>query len=226
MQPEGVIHQNRFSRLKCGFCGMARPGYETWTTKESTISGLDGVYTRMLRKVFNISWKSHTPNAVLYGNISPHSTTIIATQGPFCWPPAHDLLFWQATYGKRYHGRPWKKYPDVLCNDTGLNKNALKVAMDDRKGWRPGIDLGRQVCRQVTILVNVMVMVMVYSYGYVYSYCYGYTVTVMVMVYSYCYGYGLQLLLWLWFTVIVMVKVWAKLNIMARAVVMTRVGNK
>ena len=36
-------------------------GAETWTLKKADIRALDGVYTRMLRRVFSISWKSHTP---------------------------------------------------------------------------------------------------------------------------------------------------------------------
>ena len=51
-------------------------GCETWTLKESLIKELDGLYTRMLRRVFNVHWKSHTTNVVLYGNIPKLSTTI------------------------------------------------------------------------------------------------------------------------------------------------------
>ena len=52
-------------------------GAETWTLKKADIRALDGVYTRMLRRVFGISWKSHTPNFVFIqpGNIPPVTDT-------------------------------------------------------------------------------------------------------------------------------------------------------
>ena len=50
-------------------------GAKTSTLKKADTRALDGVYTRMLRRVFGISWKSHTPNSVLYGNIPPVTLT-------------------------------------------------------------------------------------------------------------------------------------------------------
>ena len=44
-------------------------GSETWSLKVSDSRTIDGVYTRMLRRVCNISWKSHIPNTVLYGTM-------------------------------------------------------------------------------------------------------------------------------------------------------------
>ena len=41
-------------------------GSETWTLNKSDIRVLDEVYTRMLRRLLDISWQSHTTNAVLY----------------------------------------------------------------------------------------------------------------------------------------------------------------
>ena len=40
--------------------------------KKSDIRTLDGFYTRVLRRVFGISWKSHTPNFVLYSPVIFH----------------------------------------------------------------------------------------------------------------------------------------------------------
>ena len=55
-------------------------GAETWTLKKADIRALDGVHTRMLRRVFDISWKSHTPNSVIYGKIpSVTDTTVYRT---------------------------------------------------------------------------------------------------------------------------------------------------
>ena len=122
-------------------------GCETWTLKESLIKELDGLYTRMLRRVFNVHWKSHTTNVVLYGNIPKLSTTIKKRRLRFAGhirrhddQPVHHLLFWQPSYGKRYHGRPRKTYPDVIFQDTGMSRDAVQRAMLDRDRWRDVVD--------------------------------------------------------------------------------------
>ena len=135
-------------------------GAETWTLKKADTRALDGVYTRMLRRVFGISWKSHTPNSVLYGNIPPVTDTIKTRRLRFAGhvyrlqdQPAQQLLFWQPSYGHRYRGRPHKTFSDVLQEDTGLDPDKLRWLMSDRDKWRSAvtklvpdfiwIDLGR-----------------------------------------------------------------------------------
>ena len=44
-------------------------GCESWSLTESMEKSLNGTYTRMLRKVLNVHWSSHTPNEQLYGNL-------------------------------------------------------------------------------------------------------------------------------------------------------------
>ena len=121
-------------------------GAETWTLKKADIRALDGVYTRMLRRVFGISWKSHTPNSVLYGNIPPVTDTIKTRRLRFAGhvyrlqdQPAQQLLFWQPSYGRRYQGRPHKTFPDVLQEDTGLEPDKIRLLMSDRDKWREAL---------------------------------------------------------------------------------------
>ena len=119
-------------------------GCETWTlTVMSLNNELDGVYTRLLRRVFGISWKSHTTNEVLYGNIPTVSSTIRKRRLKFAGhlhrhpdQPAHHLLFWKPGHGKRYRGRPRLTYTDVLEKDTGLEGAKLRAKMMDRDRWR------------------------------------------------------------------------------------------
>ena len=54
--------------------------------------------------------------------------------------PAHHLLFWTSPYGKRYHGRPFLTYPDVLRRDTKLSAVDLGVTMMDRDKWRAVVE--------------------------------------------------------------------------------------
>ena len=121
-------------------------GAETWTLKKADTRTLDGTYTRMLRRVFGISWKSHTPNTVLYGNIPPVTEIIKTRRLRFAGhvhrlqdQPVQQLLFWKPSYGKRYQGRPHKTYPDVLQEDTGLDPGELRVLMLDRDKWREAL---------------------------------------------------------------------------------------
>ena len=49
---------------------------ESWALTKNLEKTLDGNYTRMLRKVYNIPWQSHTTNRVLYGNL-PRISSIV-----------------------------------------------------------------------------------------------------------------------------------------------------
>ena len=44
-------------------------GAETWTLTVALTKQLDGSYTRMLRMALDVSWKSHTTNKILYGEL-------------------------------------------------------------------------------------------------------------------------------------------------------------
>ena len=46
-------------------------GCEAWTLTVRDESRLDGCYTRMLRKVLNVTWQDRIPNEVLYGGLPP-----------------------------------------------------------------------------------------------------------------------------------------------------------
>ena len=94
-------------------------GCETWTMSKALNCVIDGFYTY----IFGISWKCHTTNLELYGDIPRyrHDDQI-----------AHDLLFWSPLHGKRHRDRPNLSYKDVLYTDTGMTLDELKLAMMDR----------------------------------------------------------------------------------------------
>lgn len=118
-------------------------GSSTWTLTKVLEKRLDGCFTKMLRVVKNVSWTQHMTNEVLYGDI-PKITTTIATQRVrfcgHCWRSkeelAHQLLLWEPTHGKRSRGRPRRTYVDQLMDDTGLRKEELPKAMEDRDYWK------------------------------------------------------------------------------------------
>ena len=82
-----------------------------------------GVYTRMLRVVHQVSWRDHTTNRELYGNLPKLSTKIQQRWMKFavhCYRNselvASQLVLWQPT-----HRRTASNYVDTLLKDTGLN---------------------------------------------------------------------------------------------------------
>ena len=118
-------------------------GSNTWTLTKALEKKIDGTYTRLLRAALNISWQLHTTNKVLYGNLPKITTTIRETRLRFCghcWRSREEivpqLLLWEPTHGKRSQGRPKKTFIDQLIEDTGLTKEELQRAMEDRIVWR------------------------------------------------------------------------------------------
>ena len=90
------------------------------TVRNETI--LDGCYTRMLRKVLNVTWQDRIPNEVLYGGLPPLLTKIrtrrlrlaghcirhddVAAHSLVLWDPQQglgpSLSGWTAEYLHRY----------------------------------------------------------------------------------------------------------------------------
>ena len=118
-------------------------GATTWTLTKSLTRRLDGVYTRMLRAALDVSWKTHTTNKKLYGNIPPISQTIKERRLQFSGHCSRaknevisEVILWEPRHGKRGRGRPARTCIDQLVDDTGIQKEHLRMAMDDREGWR------------------------------------------------------------------------------------------
>ena len=53
-------------------------GSEAWTLNVKQQKSLDGTYTRMLRKAFNIKWQEHVTNKEVYGKLPLVSSKIKA----------------------------------------------------------------------------------------------------------------------------------------------------
>ena len=102
-------------------------GYEAWTLTKKLERKLDGTYTRMLRVVFNISWKLHLTNKKLYGNIPTLSKTIRERRTRFAGhffrsenEIIRGVLMWMPAHGFTKCGRPKRNYIKQLTDDTSL----------------------------------------------------------------------------------------------------------
>ena len=98
---------------------------------------LDGCYAKMLR-VVKMYQGSNTLEMI--GKIPKITTTNAVQKVRFsrhCWRSkdklAHQLLLWEPTHGKRPRGRPRQTFIDQLVDDTELQKEDLRNAMNDRQ---------------------------------------------------------------------------------------------
>ena len=118
-------------------------GSETWTLTPAMVKSLDGCYTRMLRVVFDVSWRDHLTNAELYGTITKLSHKVTSRRlklAGHCYRhpelPAHEVLLWQPKHGNRGRGRPAATYPRMLLKDAGVESmEELQSLMGDRTLW-------------------------------------------------------------------------------------------
>ena len=130
-------------------------GAEAWTVTKSLRKRLDGCYTRMLRMVFNVSWKDKVRNEDLYGRLPPASSKVASRRLKLAGhcarhldEVASKLVLWEPSQGRMNIGRRAVTYVDVMKEDTGLETTEeLKTAMMERNGWRQRADLARARAR-------------------------------------------------------------------------------
>ena len=98
----------------------------------------------MLRVVKNMTWRQCITNEVLYAGLPRTSTTIRERRLRFsshCWRSKNyevvsDLVLWEPKHGNGSVGGQTRTFVDLLEADTGVPKDCLPAAMDDRVGWR------------------------------------------------------------------------------------------
>ena len=104
---------------------------------------LDNNYTRMLRAIWNKSWRQHPTMHQLYGHLPPITNTIQVRwtrHAGHCWRSRDelisDILLWTTTYSRAKAGRPAWTYIQQLCEDTECSPEDQPEAMNDRQKWR------------------------------------------------------------------------------------------
>ena len=116
-------------------------GSETWTLSVKQQRRLDGCYTRLLRRVQNLSWKNHPTLETIYGDLPRISSILRKRRVQFaghCARASNELVssfvLWRHPSS---HGRSRKlTFPDTICRDTSLDKQDLLTAMSDREYWK------------------------------------------------------------------------------------------
>ena len=111
-------------------------GAETWNMKKDLEIRLDGVYTRLLMRAQNLSYKDHHTLADIYGNITPISGRLASR---WHWFVSHcfrdksqivsDLILWKLPSHRKGKG-PFN-YIDAVSRDTNISYEELPTAMSD-----------------------------------------------------------------------------------------------
>lgn len=96
--------------------------YPVWTLTKRFRYMLDGVYTRMLRAVLNISCREHPSKQRIYENVSTFSTIIQKRRLRFdghCWKSKEKLvinvLLWTPNHGATKVKKPRKRHLQQLA---------------------------------------------------------------------------------------------------------------
>ena len=98
---------------------------------------MDGAYTKLLRVVKNVTWQQCITNEVFYAGLPRILTTIRERHLRFsghCWELKHGNS-WELKHGNRSVGLQAHIFVDLLEVDTGVPRDCLLAAMDDRVGW-------------------------------------------------------------------------------------------
>ena len=119
-------------------------GCESWAVNDKMEKMLNGTYTRMLRRVLNVHWSSHTTNEQLSGKLPLLSDKIAARRlqlAGHCFRhpefSTQKVVLWEPTHGQRSRGRPRTTFVDTLKKDTGaISTTELAALMSDRDVWR------------------------------------------------------------------------------------------
>ena len=122
---------------------------ETWTVTKAMEKKIDGLYTKLLRRVLNFSWRDHVSNNNLYGDLPSLSSTIRQRRLRFAGhcsratnQPVTDLLFWTPSTGKRGRGAGIRTFPKSLLADTSSSSDGeIQVLMADRHLWRRRVNI-------------------------------------------------------------------------------------
>ena len=111
-------------------------GSETWTLSKRHEIRLDVIYTPLLMRVQNLSWKNHPTKQQIYGNIPSVSTTVKARRVQFaghCCRAEKEvistLILWKPSQSRGLS----LSYPAVISRDTGIMEQDLGKLMMDRK---------------------------------------------------------------------------------------------
>ena len=144
---------------------------------------LDGNYTRMLRALFNKSWRQHSTKQQLFGHQPPISKTLQVRRTRHAghyWRSKDelisDILLWTPSHGRAKTGRRARTLIQQFCADTKYILEDLPGAMDDRDRWwerTRKIHAGSMTSWwwwEFLKWVNISLLIGVYIYIYIYIY--------------------------------------------------------
>ena len=109
-------------------------GSETWTLSVKQQRRLDGCYTRLLKRVQNLSWQGVVPPSRIYPTLSRNDEFNSLDIAPGLLESLCHLLFSESTTS--YKRCRKLTYPDSISRESGIDKDHLLKAMLDRDIWK------------------------------------------------------------------------------------------
>ena len=116
-------------------------GSETWTLSARQQQRLDGCYTRLLRRVLNLSWRNHPTLETIYGDLPRVSNLVCKRRVQFAGHCARATDELVSSFVLWRHPSPDNRsrkltFPDRIRRDTAIPKENLLAAMKDREYWK------------------------------------------------------------------------------------------
>ena len=116
-------------------------GSETWTLSARQQQRLDGCYTRLLRRVLNLSWRNHPTLETIYGDLPRVSNLVCKRRVQFaghCARATDELVSSFVLWRHPFPDNRSRKltFPDRIRRDTAISRDNLLAAMKDREYWK------------------------------------------------------------------------------------------
>ena len=115
---------------------------ETWTLSARQQQRLDGCYTRLLRRVLNLSWRNHPTLETIYGDLPRVSNLVCKRRVQFAGRCARATDELVSSFVLWRHPSPDNRsrkltFPDRIRRDLAIpTTENLLAAMKDREYWK------------------------------------------------------------------------------------------
>ena len=123
----GLNKKTKLSIFKSNVESIIMYGSDTWTVTRELEEKLDGCYTKLMRKRFNVHWSQHMTDTELYGKepklstkIQQHRLRLAGHSYRSTKEPVSQLITWSPKHGRRNRGRQRLSYTDVVARDIGV----------------------------------------------------------------------------------------------------------
>ena len=134
-------------------------GCETWTVYQRHARKLNHFHTTCLRRLLGVKWQDKVPDTEILQRAEQTSVHTMLMKAQLRWTghvirmPDHrlpkKLLYCELEQGKRYQGRPKKRFKDSLktaLKAFNIDTEKVREAAENREEWRSTVRKGAASC--------------------------------------------------------------------------------